>query len=44
MQGAVSKQDANAFEATQKSWAGKTVSARGKVGGAGDTKNFSWLG
>ena len=42
--GPQSKQDANTFEAAQKSWSQKSVSSRGKVGAAGDNSGFSWLG
>ena len=41
---AQARQDSNAFESAQRSWADKSVSSRGKVGAAGDTKGFSWLG
>jgi hypothetical protein len=41
---AQARQDSNAFEAAQRAWVDKSVSARGKVGAQGDNKGFSWLG
>jgi hypothetical protein len=42
--GGVHRQDMDSFEAAQKSWSTKSISSRGKVGAAGDTKGFAWLG
>jgi hypothetical protein len=41
---AQARQDSNTFEAAQRAWADKSVSARGKVGARGDNKGFAWLG